>query len=285
MQTLGNVITTRMILLEKSADASIMCNHKLKSSMFARILFMVITLLILFLSGGCQEDISSSISVALDSPSPKPPTEAPTLPTDQSMISVPQGTPLAIDGTLSPGEWDSSIVVTFSDGSELFLMYSEGYLYLGIRANTPEMIAGNIFIDRGEEIAILHSSAALGTALYEKGKDGWQRTHGFSWSCRRTDNSETAQAERDAFLMEEHWVAANSRMGAPNELEYKIETTNEILRLAVNFLRASDPSVKIPWPNDLDDDVIKPTPGGLPKQLHFSIDKWATIGIQSSDPQ
>ena len=118
--------------------------------------------------------------------------------------------PLAIDGTISPSEWDSAGVETFSDGSELFLMYSEGYLYLGIRSNTPEMIAGNIFIDRGDEITIPHSSAALGTAIYEKGTGGWQQTQGFIWCCRRTDNGETAQAERDAFLEEEHWVAANS---------------------------------------------------------------------------
>jgi hypothetical protein len=96
------------------------------------------------------------------------------------MIPVPQGKPIAIDGTISPGEWDNAGVETFSDNSELLLMHSEGYLYLGIRANTPEMIAGNIFIDRGDEIAILHSSAALGTALYERGIDSWQQTQGFS---------------------------------------------------------------------------------------------------------
>jgi hypothetical protein len=184
---------------------------------------------------------------------------------------------------MSPGEWDSAGVETFSDGSELFLMYSDGYLYLGIRANTPEMIVGNIFINRGDEIAILHSSAALGTALYQKGMGSWQQTQGFVWRCRKTDNSEVAQAERAAFLKEEHWMAANARMGSPNELEYQIEVTNETLRLAVNFIRASNPNVKIPWPNDLDDDCIKPTPGGMPAQLHFSPDRWATIGMPYSE--
>ena len=251
--------------------------------MFTRILLIVLTLLILFLSSGCREDNSSSTSVTFDTPPPAPPTEVPTSLTEQSTISVPQGKPLAIDGTMSPSEWDSAGVETFSDGSELFLMYSDGYLYLGIRANTTEMIVGNIFINRGDEIAILHSSAALGTALYEKGVGSWQQTQGFVWRCRMTDHSAVAQAERDAFLKEEHWVAANARMGSPNELEYQIEVTNETLRLAVNFIKASNPNVKIPWPNDLDDDCIKPTPGGIPAQLHFTPDMWAIIGISFSE--
>lgn len=251
--------------------------------MFTRILLIVLTLLILFLSNGCQEDTSSPISVTSDTPPSAPPTGVPTPLTEQSTISVPQGKPLAINGKMSPGEWDSARVETFSDGSELFLMYSDGYLYLGIRANTPEMTVGNIFINRGDEIAILHSSAALGTALYEKVVGSWQRTQGFVWCCRKTDHSREAQAERDAFLKDEHWVAANARMGSLNELEYQITVTNETLCPAANFLRASNPNVKTLWPNNLDDDCIKPTPGGMPAKLHFSPDAWATIGISSSE--
>lgn len=251
--------------------------------MFIRILFVVLTLLVPLLSSGCQGNNPSSVSATPDSPPSAPPTEALTSSKEQPIISVPQGKPLAIDGTISPGEWGSAGVETFSDGSELFLMHYEGYLYLGIRASTPEMIGGNIFIDRGDEIAILHSSAALGTAVYEKGNDGWQRSQEFVWRCRRTDSSETALAERDAFLRGEHWVAANSRMGTPHELEYQIEMTSETLRLAVIFIRASNPELKIPWPNDLDDDSIKPTLDGMPAQLHFEPDRWATIGISHSE--
>lgn len=219
-----------------------------------RKLSIILALLILLFSSGCRKGSLSS-------------------------VSVPQGKPRAIDGTMSLGEWDRAGVETFSDGSELLLMHSEGYLYLGIRASTPGMIAANIFIDKGNEIAILHSSAALGTAIYSKEEDGWRQTQAFVWRCRNTGNSEMAEAEREAFLEEEHWVAANSRMGSPNELEYKIEMTNETRRLAAIFIRASNPNVKIPWPKGLDDDCIKPTPGGMPEQLHFSPESWATINV------
>ena len=78
-------------------------------------------MLILSLASGCQQDKSPSIPVASGTPPPAPPTEAPTPTSEQPTISAPQGKPLAIDGTMSPGEWDSAGVETFSEGSELFL--------------------------------------------------------------------------------------------------------------------------------------------------------------------
>jgi len=188
---------------------------------------------------------------------------------------VPAGNPPTIDGILAPGEWDGAAVETFADGSELLLLQEGDYLYLGVRANTPGMIVGNVFILRGDEIAILHSSAALGTALYQKEEDSWQQIQNFNWQCREPGSSEAAQAERDAFLLGEGWVAANARMGTPHELEYQIELKDETIRMAVNFIRASNQNEKIPWPADLKDDCIKLTPGGLPEVLYFSPEQWA----------
>ena len=72
-------------------------------------------------------------------------------------------------------------------------------------------------------------------------------------------------------------MAANARMGTPHELEYQIELEDETIRLAVNFIRASNQAEKIPWPADLNDDCIKLTPGGLPENLFFSPEQWATL--------
>ena len=246
--------------------------------MRTRISLLILILLVLLLTSACQGADSASISVTPNAPTPATPTQAPT-----ESGSVPQGKPPVIDGTLSPGEWDSAATDTFADGSEVFLTYSDGYLYLGIRSSTPEMVVGNIFVDRGDEIAILHTSAALGTAIYAQGPESWEQTQEFVWRCRQTGNGKAAQAERDAFFEEEHWVAANSRTGTPNELEYRIEATGATMRLAANILRSSNPNEKIPWPADLDDDCITPTPGGLPGELHFSPEKWATVSLPYSE--
>jgi hypothetical protein len=259
--------------------------------MQTRILIRILVLLFLVLSAACQGQDAAPISEVTETPAPTTmaeetetpePTRLAEVPDPAgapAILSVPGGEPPTIDGTLSPGEWDGAAMDSFADGSELFLMYADGYLYLGIRSVTPEMIAGNVFVDGGEEIRILHASAALGTALYAPGVGGWAQAQAFTWRCRQTGNGEAARAERDAFLGEEDWVAANSRTGTPAELEYQIAVTEETIRLAANILRSSDPEAKTPWPADLDDDCIAPTPGGLPDELHFSPDRWATISL------
>jgi hypothetical protein len=198
-------------------------------------------------------------------------------------FSVPAGSTPAIDGTLAPGEWDAARVETFSDGSQLFLLYAEGSLYVGVRGVTPEMIAGNIFLERGGEVAVLHASAALGTAIYKQAGETWQRTQDFSWRCRATDDGPTAVAESAEFFDAEHWLAANARRGTPNELEFRIETDEAVLRLAANIVRSSDPQAKPFWPATLDDDTTLPTPGGYPDAMHFETGEWAAIGLPPVD--
>jgi len=253
----------------------------LEGIMRTQISYFMSIFMVLLLTTACQGEDPASVSADPDDPAPAAPTEALTPTGAPSILHVPQGEAPTIDGTLSPGEWDGAATGLFADGSELFLMYGDGYLYLAIRSITPEMIAGNIFVDRGDEIAILHASAALGTALYAKAGDRWEQTQGFVWRCRRTGNGAAAQAERDAFLQEEHWAAANSRTGTPAELEYQIAVADETVRLAANILRSSNPDEKTAWPAGLDDDCIKPTPGGLPEASHFSPGKWATAGLPS----
>ncbi|MBU1880131.1 MAG: SUMF1/EgtB/PvdO family nonheme iron enzyme, partial [Chloroflexi bacterium] len=189
-------------------------------------------------------------------------------------IDVPPGPAPTLDGVIAPGEWDDARREQLTDGSELLLLHANGYLYVGIRANTKSTITGNIYVYRGDEIDILHSSAALGTATYERAQDGWQRTQDFVWRCRATTNSPTAQKERETFLQEEHWVANNGRMGTPGELEYQIEMPEGSLRLAVTY-RAAAPE-RFYWPSGLDDDCITASDGPIPEKLRFSPEKWAT---------
>lgn len=192
---------------------------------------------------------------------------------------VPVGNPSTIDGSLTSGEWQAARVEYFADGSELHLMQADGYLYLGIRSKTPEMIASNVFIQHAEEIEILHTSTALGTAIYQKEIDGWHQVQDFTWKCRDTSNSENAKAEREKFLLEEGWVGVNTWIGTPEELEYRIKLSDEPVRLAVTIIRTSPPYEKIPWPAYLDDDCIKDTPDGLLDTMHFSPEDWVRLEV------
>lgn len=239
--------------------------------MSTKTIIIVLILLSLYLISGCKSADTSASNL--------PVAEAPTETLQTPTINIPLGSPPIIDGLLAEGEWDAAAVETFADGSQLFLMHAETYLYLAIRSNTPEMIVGNIFIDHGEQVSIHHVSAALGTAVYQKEVDGWRQTQPFNWRCRHTTNSPAAQEARAAFFEEEGWQSVNSRVGAPNELEYQFKVSPGLLRMAANILRSSDTDAKIPWPAGLNDDCILPTPGGLPEVLHFSPNSWMIISI------
>ena len=196
-------------------------------------------------------------------------------------IPVAPEDPPILDGTISPSEWDGATIESFADGSQLFLMRNGEFLYVGIRAKEPRTIAANIFIQRGDEISILHASAALGTAIYRRGEDGWQQVQDFTWRCRNTGSSEAAQAERAEFLQDEDWLAANSLMGTPNELEYQIEIPDQDFRLAAVYIKSTPPYEEIPWPGNLDDVCIRPTPGGIPSTILFKPEMWLLIRVEN----
>ncbi|MCD4803665.1 MAG: hypothetical protein K8R16_12080 [Anaerolineales bacterium] len=195
------------------------------------------------------------------------------------LFSVPQGTPPTIDGVIDSAEWNAARVETFADGSELLTMRDAEYLYLAIRGTTEEMIAANVYTKENGEIFIHHASAALGTAIYQPAENSWLKTQDFHWQCRASDNSEASQTERSAFLDQEGWLAATSRRGTPNELEYQIKITAENLPLAVAFMRTSDPEGRIFLPLDLADDTIQPTPDGLPEIRLFSPETWMLLDL------
>lgn len=204
-----------------------------------------------------------------------PPTPTPTIQPTTTPTPLPQ-----IDGTILPGEWAGAVTELFADGSELLILQTADTLYLAIRASTDEMIAGNVFIQNGDEVRILHTSAALGTAIYRQSGDLWAQTKGFEWCCRETVIDAAQEAERTAFWKQEGWMGVNSRIGTPNELEYQIALGEADFRLAVNFLRVSISDEKIPFPAGLTDDCILPTPGSYPTEFHFAPETWYLVRVK-----
>jgi len=196
-----------------------------------------------------------------------------------TVLSVLLGEAPHIDGTIEAGEWDGAITEFFDDQSKLFLMRDKEYLYLGIRSSTQEMIAANIFLTANNRISIHHTSAALGTAIYQKDADDWLKTQDFKWRCRATNNSEESVSERDAFLQSEGWLAANSRIGTPNDLEYQIKITEENFSIAVAFMRTSAPDKRVYWPTNLVDSVTQSYPDGLPEKGIFHPDAWGELDL------
>jgi hypothetical protein len=143
-----------------------------------------------------------------------------------------------------------------SGGGELLLMHEGGYLYIGIRAK-PEPVT-SICIDQGERVSILHSSAAIGTAIYKQGDAVWEMIQGFEWCCRETTDSPQAQESRSEHLELNGWMASNGRMGTPEDVEFKIYMPEGQLRLAVTSIGAPDYEEIAWWPVEMADDCRNP---------------------------
>jgi hypothetical protein len=192
-------------------------------------------------------------------------------------ITVPGGNEATIDGVLSPEEWDPAYQAELVGGGDLLLMHKDGYLYLGVRAK-PEPVT-SICIDQGDQVSILHSSAALGTATYQQGDEGWKKIRDFEWCCRETVDSPQAQENRSDQLQQENWLASNGRMGAAEEVEFKIGMPDGLLRLGVTSIGAPDYEGIAWWPLDMADDCrnLSVIQGSLPDQAQFSVDNWMTL--------
>jgi len=192
---------------------------------------------------------------------------------------VSQDNPPLIDGTLSPGEWDGAREESFKNGSQLFLQTDSKYLYLGIRSNSAGMLMGNVFIQSGDTISILHISAALGTAIYQQGTEGWHLIQDFNWQCRDAGNSQAALDERRAFLEQSGWLGSISYMGIPEELEYQIELTAEPMYLFVVFENVDYAGLKFIWPTQVEDHSGELTHGDSTSNLSITTEGWAEITV------
>ena len=208
-----------------------------------------------------------------------PPTAEPEV--EASEIVVPAGTEAIIDGVLSADEWEPAIQIDLDDESQLFLMHAGGYLYLGMRGK-PEPVT-SICLDQTEQVSILHSSAAIGTAVYQLGDGVWELLREFEWCCRETTDSPQAQKALGTHLQDEAWVANNGRVGVPEEIEFQIAMPDNSLRLAVNSIGPPSYRSVLSWPNDLADDCgsLEIITGPIPEQAQFSLEEWIRLSISA----
>ncbi len=198
-------------------------------------------------------------------------------------VEVPRGNAPTIDGILSPAEWAAAYQVEITGGGELFLMQDGSHLYVGIRAASD--VLGSLCVLRDNQVAVLHASAALGTAVYEQVNSAWGRVRDFSWSARDTSENARAQEARREFLEREGWLASITWRGNPEEMEYQIVIPGEGLHLAVAYLQGPDFDAVFGWPDGLDDAChdVRLAQGYTEESLQFAPDTWAVITLPGEE--
>ena len=185
------------------------------------------------------------------------------------VVVVPGSAPPAIDGDLTGGEWDEAATFTMSDGAPIRLMHDDGTLYLSIEGT--ELGSVNVVMALQDGIWILHSSAALGSALYTPDVDQWELAHGFSWCCR--DGSDTGG--RLALLEEEGWQANIGFTGNPGTVEYEIAMPWAGAMVAVSSIRSDEDTGF--WPADLSNEARLQLIGVPPQSRAFDTAEWAVL--------
>lgn len=223
----------------------------------------IVLAMLSFLIGGCRAEPA--------------PFQTPTLDDQRSALDPGSGISSSlpvIDGSIQEGEWQDAVVWDLEDGGQLYLLLSEDHLYLALRALPQGMIAGNVFLSSKDQIRIHHTSAALGTAVYQSDGDQWLKVKDFEWCCRSRIANLDSLAARQVFYEQEGWLGANSFLGAENELEYLINLDGTEIALAVNYLGVDEVDAKQVWPAGLTDGVAWPAPGGFPDRMIFSPGDW-----------
>jgi len=194
-------------------------------------------------------------------------------------VIVPHGKAITVDVVMEPDEWSDAERVPIKDGAWLHLKRADGFLFLGV--TTPQPMVGNVLIQTGREVLVLHSSAALGTAIYAKEDGFWRRTRDFRWRCRGRTLTEHVREERESFLREEGWLASITYQGEDNHLEVQIVIPPGDHRLALVLLAAARPSELLAWPDDVIQDLF---PGPIPSEAHFDPQAWPILTLSNEEP-
>jgi len=238
------------------------------------LIWLAVILALIFILVACSSEEPSSTplpeepSRVIEDPTPEPDAAA--------RVSAPQGRRATIDGVFAPGEWDDALEIDLPNG-RLLLMHAGGYLYLGIRSENLGL--GSICVVRDEQIAILHSSAALGTATYEKAGDTWHKSRDFIWTNRAVSNNQQALDERQQHLEREKWLASNGRTGNYDEMEYQIAMPADQIRLAVTYLLSPEYTATDFWPATVAAGCrdFEPLQTDAPETVKFAPETWMTV--------
>jgi hypothetical protein len=192
---------------------------------------------------------------------------------------IPKGNAPKIDGVLSEGEWKDAKRVALAPEGEGWLMRDDKMLYVAVR--TGRNCIPSLALLKDGKIVIIHASASLGTAVYERSGDVWAASRTFKWRCR---NGRTTGPGCDEFLADEGWFGTTCEMGKRGEAEFRIARrllTDGETRFALVVCRLMPmPMIACVWPATVNDGSTEQDLlfGRCPK-LTFEPDTWARLEL------
>lgn len=202
--------------------------------------------------------------------------------TQNQAVHLPGGKLVVLDGQISEEEWRGAYRQQLTGGGELRLQQDGSSLYVGVKGLKEGW--SHICVAAGKRVFVLHASAALAEAIYEKDPAGvWRPIQGFdpaTFALRQTDQSAETVKARKAFFGSHGWLANNNRMGRRTEIEFRLGPKflkSDEVRLAVVY--ASDAKSPQYWPGSLAGDCINEDLifGKTPQDMKFNQSSWGRV--------
>lgn len=140
----------------------------------------------------------------------------------------------------------------------------------GPRAGLASLCVGD-----DSRVRILHASAAVGEAIYEREGERWLRRFEFEWKLRDSRKTPITEADRNRVFAELGWVANPDNAGVSPRV-FAIQLSERTQYLGVTFFTTSDPMAVSYWPATMDDGCreVKVAQGYLPETAQFRPTAW-----------
>ena len=194
------------------------------------------------------------------------------------MVEIPEGNPPEVDGRLSEGEWDEAVVVSLTDGGQLYMMHAGGYLFLGLLGDGDGI--GSVCRYEDGEVSILHASAAMNTYYYAREEDHWR----LKSMVIGTYNLQLPESLWQEQHLEDYgWTASVFDDGNAGEYEYQISLEDGEAILAAAYVDGFGENTLLfyeLWPGELGDDCgrMEIAAEGLDiGRLQFSPETWVKL--------
>ncbi len=187
-----------------------------------------------------------------------------------------------IDGVIGPDEWAGARRQALEGGGEALLLREGDVLYVAVAGPRPGI--ASLCVGNDTRVSILHASAALGTATYEKDGAQWRRRRNFEYVVRDSPRTgPPSEEEKAKHLAEEGWLANSSRSAAPAR-EFAVRLTPERVALGVAFLGTDDPPAVSHWPSTIGDDckAVRLGQGWADEVQRFAPMTWDPIAGSAS---
>jgi hypothetical protein len=148
-------------------------------------------------------------------------------------------------------------------------------VYVALRGTTAGL--ASVCVAHGNTVTILHASAAVGDARYERVGSGWAKRSDFEWALRESPRDGPTDAQKAQFLASKGWLATAAPRGS-TEREFQIRAA-DIDALGVTHLSTDEPLTVHHWPADMNDDCrsVRLPQGFLPETASFQPESWHRV--------